>query len=84
MNKKIIVSGCVNCPYLIVWNDGMDNGIDSVTSGECRYLSFNKLLPGVRMNPSVFISYDAEGKADGTANARSTPTWCPLPNDNEE
>lgn len=84
MNKKIIVSGCANCPYLIVWNDGKENGIDSVSSGECKHPSFNKLLPGVHMNPSVFISYDTEGKADGTAKARSTPTWCPLPNDNEE
>ena len=84
MNKKIIVSGCANCPYLIVWNDGKANCIDSVSSGECKHPSFNKLLPGVHMHPSVFISYDTEGKADGTANARSTPTWCPLPNDNEE
>ena len=84
MNKKIIVSGCVNCPYLQIWNDGQGNGIDSIKSGQCKHPSFNKELPGVYMNSTVFISYDLEGKADGKANSPDTTTWCPLPNDKEE
>lgn len=76
-NKKIIVSGCANCPYLIIWNDGLGNGLDSITTGECRHPSFNKELPGTRMSP-IFIGYDADGKADGTAIAYASPDWCPL------
>lgn len=45
MNKKLIVSGCANCPYLVVWNDGKENGWKSISSEECRHPSFNKLLP---------------------------------------
>ena len=36
--KKILVSGCANCPYFIAWNDGEGNGFASISSGECRTL----------------------------------------------
>ena len=76
--KKIIVSGCCNCPYLTLWNNGEGNGIDSITTGDCSHPSFNKQLFPPKFNCTVVLYYDTEGKAKNT-NADKTPEWCPLP-----
>ncbi len=39
--KQILVSGCANCPYLTIYSDGADEGIDSIIHGECKHPSFN-------------------------------------------
>ena len=82
MNKKIIVSGCSNCPYLIVWNDGNGNGIDSITRGTCNHPSYHKELPKPEFFASVFLHYEVDGseKVSGLK-ARDTYSGCPLPDD---
>jgi len=84
--KKILVSGCINCPFLQVWNDGQGNGIDSITSGQCNHPSFHKELLKPKMSPNVFISYipnsDSDIKNEWVDQGKiKTPDWCPLPND---
>jgi hypothetical protein len=89
MNRKIIVSGCANCPYLTVWNDGEGNGINSISSGDCRHPSFNKECSPPRFPPTVFFQYTEEnvdGERLNYSNVFGTkpagiPDWCPLPND---
>lgn len=83
--KKILVSGCANCPYLIVWQDGENNGFDSISSGECRHPSFQirRDLPATRMSRSVFLEDDhtQDDKPIISTKAYGTPRWCPLPNE---
>ena len=89
MNKKIIVSGCSNCPYLTVWNDGEGNGVDSVTSGSCGHQSFNKELLTPKISATLLFQYDheyitgerAEDSKVYAVKPGTTPDWCPLPND---
>jgi len=79
--KKILVSGCCNCPYLILWNDGEGNGMDSIKSGECRHPSFNSQLPNPQFLSPVIFKYDSEifPLQVESVKANATPTWCPLP-----
>lgn len=85
--KKIIVSGCSNCPFLIVWNDGEGNGMDSICSGSCTHPSLNKELPQPRFPSTVFLRYEVESVDDERLDASKvfdvrpsgTPDWCPLP-----
>ena len=85
--KKIIVSGCANCPYLTVWNDGQGNGYDSICTGTCKHPSFNKELLTPQMRSTVFFQYSMEvvnsderhGEVVSTKPG-NTPDWCPLPN----
>lgn len=54
--KKILVSGCANCPYLTVWNDGdgEKEPLDRICSGDCRHPSFHKELGFPHFNREVF------------------------------
>lgn len=81
--KKILVSGCANCPYFIAWNDGEGNGFASISSGECCHPSFQirKDLPATIMSRSVFLEEDLT-KDDNPiigVKANGIPCWCPLP-----
>jgi hypothetical protein len=89
MTKKIIVSGCANCPYLTVWNDGKGNSYDSICSGSCNHPSFNKELLTPHMCPTVFFQYSIETVGSDERQGEVvetkpgvTPTWCPLPDNN--
>lgn len=85
--KKILVSGCANCPYLIVWNDGENNGFESIVRGECRHPSFQikRDLPPATMDPVVFLDHlYPKGEERIFLNAGRTPGWCPLPTEKEE
>ncbi len=82
MNKKIIVSGCSNCPYLIVWNDGEGNGQESITKGECRHPSYHNELPNPLFDAPVFLHYAISGHKVTGVKATGRPESCPLPDDN--
>ena len=83
--KKILVSGCANCPYLIVRQDGEDKGIESINFGECRHPSFriHKDLPAAIMGRAAFLEFDytKDNKPVSNVKADGTPHWCPLPNE---
>lgn len=79
--KKILVSGCINCPYLTVYNNGQENGIDSISSGEYKHPSFHKELLNPIINSTVFIEYTVGEPALAISGKIKTPDWCPLPND---
>lgn len=83
--KKILVSGCANCPYLRVFDDGEDNGIKSISHGECHHPSFkiHKALPAAMMIRSVFLEFDHTKDDDPVSNVKAygVPHWCPLPNE---
>ena len=73
--KKILVSGCANCPYFKVWKD--ETG--KVSSGECEHPSFyvKADMPTTGMPLRVFYCINETGRLspDGS------PYWCPLPNE---
>lgn len=79
--KKILVSGCANCPYLKVWRN--ENG--ELSSGECNHPSYyvNTELPTVRMGVEFFVvqCISPDGRNVSTANPQKHPHWCPLPNE---
>lgn len=54
--RKILVSGCANCPYLTVWDDGNEEKEphDRICSGDCRHPSFHKELGFPHFNREVF------------------------------
>ena len=83
--KKILVSGCANCPYFIVWNDGEGKGFESIKHGECRHPSFkiHRDLPAAIMSRADFLEFDYK-QADmpvSNVKAHGIPRWCPLPNE---
>lgn len=81
--KKILVSGCANCPYLNIWNNGEGNGVDSITGGDCSHPSFSNQLMRPRMTGNVFLHFDPrDDKVCGTK-VGGTPDWCPLPHEIE-
>lgn len=86
--KKILVSGCANCPYLIVWQDGEDKGFESIKHGECRHPSFriHKDLPAAIMSRAAFLEFDYTKDNEPVSNVKAcgTPRWCPLPNEDVE
>lgn len=69
--KKLLISGCANCPYLNVWNDGLGNGVESITSGTCNHPSWHKELPKPKIEAAVLLE-QKEYKI-------GCPHWCPLP-----
>ena len=77
--KKILVSGCANCPYLRVFNDGSDDGFNSIVRGECTHPSFkiHRDLPVAMMSAGEFLIYKNEDAT--TVNPQGHPCWCPLP-----
>jgi PHP family Zn ribbon phosphoesterase len=89
MNRKIIISGCSNCPYLTVWNNGEEKGIESIVYGSCEHPSFDKELLKPRFKSTIFFKYeieDTERNRIDMSNVAETipdgmPTWCPLPFD---
>ncbi|MCX4301698.1 MAG: hypothetical protein OSJ35_05650 [Alistipes sp.] len=82
--RKILVSGCANCPYLTVWNDGNEEKEphDRICSGDCRHPSFHKELGFPHFNREVFLP-DTEIPTSDTkvrlVDPAGTPDWCPLP-----
>lgn len=76
--KYIKVSGCGNCPYLTVWNDGNGNGVDSICAGTCGHPSFNNQLGHARMDSNVFFNNRKEEDFKSLI-ADGAPEWCPLP-----
>ena len=92
MNRKIIVSGCSNCPYLTAWNNGEGNGIESIVSGSCGHPSFNNQLLNPHFPSTVFFQYKMED-TDGNRvdfsdvhelKPNGLPKWCPLPIDEQK
>ena len=81
--KKILVSGCANCPYLRVFDDGAGNGYDSIVHGECTHPSFKirTELPGAMVTPTEFLAYGSGAECNKITNVKpqGTPPWCPLP-----
>ena len=85
--KKIIVSGCANCPYLTVWNNGEGKGINGIVHGSCNHPSWNRELLSPVFDSEVFFQYEAENvdgeRVDFSDVSRlkpdQTPQWCPLP-----
>lgn len=73
--KKILVSGCANCPYLKVYN----NGDGKISSGECTHPSFyvKADLPIVGMMPREFLGFNE----NGSLVPNNMPIWCPLPDE---
>jgi hypothetical protein len=69
--KKIAVNGCATCPYLTVYNDGEDNGFDSISHGRCNHPAFNRELPTPIVAAETFFDY-------------GMPDWCPLPDNSEK
>ena len=90
MNKKIIVSGCSNCPYLQVGRNGENDGLKSIVVGTCKHPSFNRELISPYFHSSIFFQYqsvDTDGNRVDYSDVHSlrasgTPNWCPLPSDN--
>ena len=83
--KKILVSGCANCPYLIIWNNGDESKdpIDRICYGECTHSSFNKELNRPIISREVFLP-NVKPFAGPTSELRrmspsGIPEWCPLP-----
>ena len=83
--KKILVSGCANCPYLIVWKDGEGKGFESIRRGECRHPSFqfHRELPAAMMSRSEFLEFDhtKDNEPVSSVKAYGAPYWCPLPDE---
>lgn len=78
--KKILVSGCVNCPYLTIWYDGGED-INYISRGICNHPSFPKSLQPPTIGCNVLLSYNPNtGEIDGIHPNR-TPDWCPLSDD---
>lgn len=73
--KKILVSGCANCPYLKIWKD--ENG--NVSSGECEHPSLwvKADLPPAGVPKRVFYIINETGRLEPSG----YPSWCPLPNE---
>ena len=69
--KIITVSGCSNCPYLKVWNDG-----EKKVSGSCSHYSWNKELG----EPYMDIKELQREYKGGVMvnNPVGIPEWCPL------
>ena len=86
--KKIIISGCCNCPYLTVWNDGTSKGKESIVQGSCNHPSFNKELLTPYFSSTIFFKYQTENTAGERVDfsdvyclkPNGMPEWCPLPN----
>lgn len=83
--KKILVSGCANCPYFIVWDNGEGKGFESIKHGECRHPSFriHRDLPAAIMGKAAFLEFDVSKDDEPVSNVKAsgTPPWCPLPNE---
>lgn len=75
--KKILVSGCANCPYFEIWKDEEDN----ISSGECKHPSFyvKADLPITGIPKRLFYCINETGRLE----PGNFPIWCPLPNDIE-
>ena len=74
-NKQIIVSGCINCPYTIIWNSGDGKGIDSIVHGSCKHPSFNQSnLKEIIIDKEYLL----ETVGDRLIPKISFPDWCPL------
>lgn len=73
--KKILVSGCVNCPYFKIWKD--EGG--TISSGECKHPSFyvQAGLPGTGIPKRLFYCINETGRLE----PGGSPSWCPLPNE---
>lgn len=88
--RKINVSGCANCPYMLVNFDNSSLEPIHISSGTCTHPSFNKSLPQMRIGPANLIEYEYRNQGDdfsgteetGYGNPNETPQWCPLPIDN--
>lgn len=73
--KKILVSGCINCPYFKVWNDGEGK----ISHGECEHPSFyvKVHIPTIGIPRRIFYCVNETGRLE----PGGIPNWCPLPNE---
>lgn len=82
--KKILVSGCANCPYLTLWNDGKGNGAESLVHGTCKYSGWSKELPNpsFEVNGRLILAVVKDNEIFSEIDATYTPKWCPLSENN--
>lgn len=80
MTKKIIVTGCFNCPFLTVWYNDNSQGLDGISSGSCKHPSISKQLEEIIIDADTFLYYDQQMAGARGARADFHPA-CPLAND---
>ena len=83
--KKILVSGCANCPYLRVYDNGSNQGFNSISHGECAHPSFviKRDLPSAMVLTVEFLASGSGSDYNNITNVnpQGHPDWCPLPDE---